>query len=430
MNQKSELPTGNWQLTLEPISNQQKFRVCPSCGNLTPAEKADCEYCQFNSEETLAAPQENVEDRRFFEALFTRPNPFTLLFIGINAGMFILEWLAGGMGSLAVDPTALVALGAKVNSLIDQQQYWRFITSMFLHIGFLHFLLNNYALYIIGLEIERIYGSARFVILYFVTGLVGSFASYLFTEATSAGASGAIFGLFGVMATFAFRYRKEIPKALSRDIKRRVIPIIAINLVFGFSVSIVDNSAHLGGLLSGVLLALVIPYKRPEESATPAVWRAGQYLLLAVAFASFVLVFANYDGPKLSIDNLRADPRERIERYVNKIEVAEKGLVDSLNSFRSALREGNTDAQPALEAAERGLAALKEVSKLEGERIEEARRQLLELLTWQKDIIERFNRAERKNWRQVAEEEEQLIEKAKQYKLIREDEDPDASEKT
>jgi rhomboid protease GluP len=184
----------------------------------------------------------------------------------------------------------LRGFGAKQNALIaDQHQYWRLITSIFIHIGFIHLFLNNYALWIIGQEIEQIYGSARFVVLYLVTGIAGSLGSYIFNpEATSAGASGAIFGLFGVMATFAFKYRKEIPKTLSRDIMRRVLPIIAINLAFGFSVKIVDNAAHIGGLLAGIVLAFVIPYMRPDEKHTPMGWRIVQVICIALMLISFV----------------------------------------------------------------------------------------------------------------------------------------------
>src|SRR5205085_2352604 len=211
--------------------------------------------------------------------------------------------------------------------------YWRLVTSIFIHIGFLHFLLNNYALWIIGQEIELLYGSARFVVLYLLTGLAGSLASYTFNpNAESAGASGAIFGLFGVMATFAFRYRKELPERLGSDIRRRILPVIAINLIFGFSMRIVDNAAHVGGLLAGVVLALVVPYKRPEERATAIVWRILQALCLAVMLVSFVAAFRSYDGPRLSAKNL-TQISQSPENAINQINDASRALLESLNSF-------------------------------------------------------------------------------------------------
>ena len=253
-------------MSTDQTSRQPAFRVCTNCGNLTPAERPDCIYCGTMTVEAMAARQEAEREHRFLYAFVTRSNPFTLIIIGMNAGVFLLEWLAGGMGGLSADSQVLRAFGAKNNDLINQQQqYWRLVTAIFIHIGFLHFLLNNYALWIIGQEIERLYGSARFVILYLLTGVAGSLASYTFNPGhDSAGASGAIFGLFGVMATFAFRFRKELPERLSTDIRRRILPVIAINLIFGFSMRIVDNAAHIGGLLAGIALALIIPYQRPN----------------------------------------------------------------------------------------------------------------------------------------------------------------------
>jgi rhomboid protease GluP len=240
-----------------------------------------------------------VATRRFVNALISRSNPFTMIFIGANAAMFVIEWLSGGMGLLSADDGVLTALGMKVNELIiERQEYWRLISCMFLHIGYLHLLLNNYALWIIGQEIERLYGSARFVILYVGTGVIASICSVYFSTAPSAGASGAIFGLFGVMAIFGFRYRSEVPNAISKSIRSRVIPIIGINLIIGFQSSIVDNSAHIGGLLAGVALGLVIPYKRPDEEATPFVWRALEVVLVVATAVSLILALNNFTSTR------------------------------------------------------------------------------------------------------------------------------------
>jgi len=290
-------------MTLDPRPGKLQLRLCSICGNQTPALNAVCSYCGAVSPETAVAAREAATEYSFLQAVFTRSNELTMILIGVNLGVFVLEWLAGGMGPMAADHSVLIGFGAKQNALItEQHQYWRLVTCIFLHIGFIHFLFNNYALWIIGREIEQIYGSARFLILYLTTGVLASISSFLFSpNAVSAGASGAIFGLFGVMATFAFKYRKEIPAALSRDIRRRVLPIIAINLLFGFSArAIVDNAAHLGGLIAGVALAAVIPFKHPEEKETPFIWRALQVLCMVVVLASFVAAFRNYAGPKLT----------------------------------------------------------------------------------------------------------------------------------
>lgn len=345
------------------------------------------------------------------QALFTRSNPFTMIFIGINVGVFALMCMAGGFSVTSSDPAVLIGFGAKENSLIaGQHQYWRLITSVFIHIGFIHLFLNNYALWIIGQEIERIYGSARFVVLYLVTGAAGSIGSYVFNpEATSAGASGAIFGLFGVMATFAFKYRREIPELLSREIKRRVIPIIAINLVFGFSVRIVDNAAHIGGLLTGIALAMAVPYKRPHERITPPVWRALLTICLAIILISFLSAFRAYNGPKLGFSNLTRRPGSSVVKYFDQMKGAAKSLSESIEFGVAPLGPGNDAAgvTQVIAAAERGIRAVNAVPEIDSD-ADQYRKRLHELLVEQKEILDRFARTNSRNRNALVADEEML----------------------
>ncbi|HXG67033.1 MAG TPA: rhomboid family intramembrane serine protease, partial [Blastocatellia bacterium] len=283
---------------MDQAANQSDIRVCAGCGRLIPADAPECAYCGARSEKVEEALREATLQERFARAIFKRSSPFTYLFIGINLGVFILMWLAGGMGAMSANPEVIVGFGAKENDLINnQQQYWRLVTSIFIHIGFLHLFFNNYALYIIGQQIELLYGSSRFVLLYLLTGIAGSTASYLYNTQTAAGASGAIFGLFGVMAIFAFRYRKEIPQGMQSSIKRQVIPLIVINLIITFSIPLIDKSAHIGGLVAGVILGLIIPYKRPQERRTAALWRVLLVVCMLVIFGSLGAAYSAYSGP-------------------------------------------------------------------------------------------------------------------------------------
>lgn len=388
-------------MTLNSVERHPHFRQCVSCGNQTPIEIPECVHCGVaDSAAAVDAPHLAASERRFLQALFTRATPFTMIFIGVNIGIFVLMCLAGGFAVTSVDPPVLLGFGAKQNNLIvEQHQYWRLITSIFIHIGIIHLLLNNYALWIIGQEIERIYGSARFVILYLATGIVGSIGSFVFNpQATSAGASGSIFGLFGVMAAFAFRYRKEIPEFLSRDIKRRVIPIIFINLVFGFSVRIVDNSAHIGGLLSGVALALVVPYMRPNERITPVIWRTLQVICCALILVSFVDAFRSYDGPRLSVSNLSSSPGKSIETYFNNMRDANKALMEAAR-FAVGIHKSQditADSMPAIEAVDRGLRYVNSVPRISAE-AEEHRKRLVDLLSEQKNILSELVRSDLKD---------------------------------
>jgi len=366
------------------------FRVCQQCGNTTPASSAQCAHCGAVSNENAA---QAANEYRFFQAVFTRSNQLTMTLIGMNVGVFLLEWLAGGMGAMSADHSVLLAFGAKQNSLIsDQHQYWRLITCVFLHIGFIHLLLNNYALWIVGRDIEQIYGSARFLILYVVTGTAASVSSFYFSpDAVSAGASGAIFGLFGAMATFAFKYRKTIPAALSKDIRRRLLPIIAINLMFGFSArGVVDNAAHIGGLIAGIALALAIPFKPPEESSTPVVWRALQLVCIVAVMASFVAAYRSYDGPALRFANLATAPGSRIESYFEHMRTAVNSLGESLVEFERNPGSGRPpDAKKALSLVEKGLSAVEATPMVDAQG-EGFRMRALEMLRRQKEVLQHY----------------------------------------
>jgi len=405
-------------MTLNPITSETRFRECPACGNPTPAESAACAFCGALFAEADVAARETANEDRFLRALFTRSNPFTMIFIGVNVGVFVLMCLAGGFAVTSVNPEVLRGFGAKQNNLIaEQHEYWRLITAIFIHIGIIHLLLNNYALWIIGQEIERIYGSARFVVLYLVTGLIGSAGSYVFNpQATSAGASGAIFGLFGVMATFAFKYRREIPKRLSQEIRRRVLPIIAINLVFGFSVRIVDNAAHVGGLLAGIALALAVPYMRPTERITPLLWRALQMVCLVVILISFVGAFRNYNGPHLALSNLTSGAGPSVVTYFDRMKEGDQLLIESFKSVAAALESGNVapDLKPAIDSVDRGIRAVMLAPRIDSQ-AEQYRGRLLELLGQQKNELSEFDQSSAKNRDKLSQEEKALVDQRSQF---------------
>ena len=164
-----------------------------------------------------------------------------------------------------------VSIGIKYNPLIDQGQYWRLLTPLFLHGDFLHIGFNMYALYFLGRELERFYGHWRFLLLYLLGGFTGALASYLLTPNASLGASTATFGLLGAYGVLAYR-NQRIFGAQSRRILRNVIQIGVINFLFGLSPNI-DNWAHLGGALGGVALS----------------WFGGPYYRLAGSLVEFHL---------------------------------------------------------------------------------------------------------------------------------------------
>lgn len=179
----------------------------------------------------------------------------TYLLIILNIIVFILMTIFGGSTNVKV----LIFFGAKVNELIELGQYWRLISSIFIHIGFTHLLFNTYALLVLGNFAERIFGRFKFLLLYLSSGIGSSTASYLFSPHISAGASGAIFGLLGAIISFGWKN----PFLWRSGLITNLLLVLAINLIFGMVVPGIDNYAHLGGLLTGALIGFL--YKKLDN---------------------------------------------------------------------------------------------------------------------------------------------------------------------
>ncbi|MEV4117288.1 rhomboid family intramembrane serine protease [Micromonospora sp. NPDC049645] len=190
-----------------------------------------------------------------------------------------------GFGGLMGGSTPLTEWGAVLGRAylsdytlggIAEGQWYRLITAMFLHYGVLHLLLNMWALWVLGRSLEANLGRVRFAALYLIAGLGGNVAAYLFSSprAATVGASTAVFGLFAALII--------IERRLGRDISR-IIPILVINLVFTLAVPGISIPGHLGGLVVGALMALVLAYA-PRGRRT-LVQVAGAAIILAVLLA-------------------------------------------------------------------------------------------------------------------------------------------------
>lgn len=158
-----------------------------------------------------------------------------------------------------IDSYTLVSLGAKVNELINNGQPWRLITCTFLHGGLAHIAFNMYALKIIGEEVEYVYGKGKYICIYLISALGGSIFSYIFnSDAISVGASGAIFGLLGAMIIFGIKHKEKIGKAYIMNLFK----VVLINIFIGVTISNIDNSGHIGGLIFGSISAFILKDKK------------------------------------------------------------------------------------------------------------------------------------------------------------------------
>lgn len=199
-----------------------------------------------------------IDQKKAEEGIFKRGKPiFTYIFIAIQLIVFLIMEIFGS----TTDSETLIKFGAKFNPLILEGEWWRFITPIFIHIGFLHLMMNTLALFYISGIVERIFGSIRFFIIYILAGISGTVASFIFNTHISAGASGAIFGCFGALLYFGYRH----PNLFFRTMGVNVFFILGLNLAFGFTVSGVDNAGHIGGLIGGFLAAGMVALPKNKK---------------------------------------------------------------------------------------------------------------------------------------------------------------------
>jgi rhomboid protease GluP len=207
--------------------------------------------------------------------------PITLSLIIINVLLFG-AMVSTGVNIMAPDNESLLAWGANFRPMTLDGEYWRLLSSCFLHIGILHLAMNMYALLYIGFLLEPLLGKTRFVTAYLLTGLLASLNSLWWHELTvSAGASGAVFGMYGVF--LALLTTNLIEKTTRKDLLSSIGIFVAYNLMFGLKDGI-DNAAHLGGLISGLVFgyAFVPGLMKPANRLLKYLVSAGLIIIVLI----------------------------------------------------------------------------------------------------------------------------------------------------
>ncbi|HEX2196676.1 MAG TPA: rhomboid family intramembrane serine protease [Actinomycetota bacterium] len=217
--------------------------------------------------------------------------PATRAIVAITIGVYVLQIFTGDL---------LIDRFASSTAHIADGQFYRLLTSIFLHaplrgsFSILHIAFNMYVLSMYGPQVEQTFGTARFVFFYFATGFFASAVSYNLNDCiVGYGASGAVFGMFGVLLVYLYNRRSStIASAYLRDIGI----FIAINLMFGFTIRGIDNFAHIGGLIGGMGLAAGFDRRPTNEASAPAPLQvATAAVVLAVAVGLVVQRTASFD---------------------------------------------------------------------------------------------------------------------------------------
>lgn len=212
----------------------------------------------------------------------------TTTLVVLNIAVFLVTLFAGA-NLFKPSGAAYAEWGSNFGPYTTSGEWWRLLTSMFLHFGIVHLLFNAWALAAIGPLIERLLGSARFALLYLVAGVAASLASISWQPlVNSAGASGAIFGLYGTLLAVLLRGRQFMPGAIIMPMRKFTLIFVSYALLLGFFAKGIDNAAHVGGLIAGFMLGLLLARparttdSQPVDDASMFAMAAGASMLILV----------------------------------------------------------------------------------------------------------------------------------------------------
>jgi rhomboid protease GluP len=245
---------------------------CVQCGRQLPALSFGKKLCQWCVQHEAAKRGEDSPFQRVEPAPWMRSQSssmaVTQAIFGINVAMFVAMSLAVGV-TVFGDPAwneLTVRLGANVGPYTIGGQWWRLLTNIFIHGGLVHLAFNMWCLWNLGRLAESVYGHWTFAVVYLLCGLSASLVSVAWNPfVSSVGASGAIFGIAGALIASFYLGEFSLPRSAISGMLRSVVAFVGYNLVFGAMVARVDNAAHIGGLLMGLLLGALIAKAAPAH---------------------------------------------------------------------------------------------------------------------------------------------------------------------
>lgn len=274
-------------------AKESRPRLCPACRALVGATASKCHECGASMTYSLAAASQSLS------GILPAESPVTYLLLIVNFMLFSVTLLAtaqsGGFSLLGdVQGEILFRMGAmQPRSIIWSNEWWRLVMPIFLHGNLLHILFNSWVLADVGRQVEEVYGSARYLFLYVVTGLGGNLVSMtwsLYTEAgmrLSIGASSSLMGLIGLILAITQRRGGAYMRMIRTQMLRWLVYIFVLGIFFR-----ADHAAHAGGLAAGYLLGLVFedrePLSGPERKRAYLLgWLAG--LVVVGSFAAVMV---------------------------------------------------------------------------------------------------------------------------------------------
>jgi rhomboid protease GluP len=303
-------------------AQRKKIVMCQACRALVDASEKSCPMCG----------RESVPARAWLHAS-TGGHFISVIILTINILLYVLMALIevrSGAGADAflqsASSSVLAGVGALYPGALANGEWWRLVTWNFLHIGLMHLLFNSLALYQIGPQVEEIFGSAKFIFIYLATGIAAGVASLFFVPSLTAGASGSLFGLIGLMAAYGYRQGGVFGRALMRQ----MLTWAAFGFVFGLMVPGINNVAHAGGFISGGALGFLIPAESTTTLKAARMWSAIMIACVLLVAASFAIAGRHFNQAQ----EITADGRNVII-LSQRMRGAEQARMDSYNESAS-----------------------------------------------------------------------------------------------
>ena len=271
-----------------------KVRMCPHCRALIDRGAKVCPLCGEATGPVRARGSGGSTPGRIM-GVIPIPTTATSVLVVANLALYVISWymtqnteaaqLYGAPSMGGIDGGVLLRLGSKAPYIIIAGQWWRLVTAMFLHAGLLHIGMNMWCLVDLGPEVESLFSTAKFTVLYLVTGVFGYLLSLgVHPYGMSVGASGAIMGLIGILIGASFHHGH-----LAKQYRSNLWKWVTYIAIFGL-ISNTDNFAHFGGLASGLALGYFVPEGEPATRPAENLWNALAVLSVLVIAASFLLM--------------------------------------------------------------------------------------------------------------------------------------------
>lgn len=279
------------------------LRMCPHCRGLIARNASECPLCGTRIKAPRSRPNASGGPERIL-GIIPIPSTATAALVAANLALYGISWYMTQQAAAAqlestslfsgIDGRVLVRLGAKYGPLMVRGEWWRLVTAVFLHGGLLHIGMNLWCLIDLGPEVESLFSTQKFIVLYLVTGVFGFVVSFVMSPfGLSIGASGAVVGLIGVLIGASY-HLGQLGKSYRSHLWRWVIYILALMLIPGLGI---DNAAHVGGLAAGLLLGYLIPAGEPETRNGEILWSSLAVLSVLVIAGSFALMALQLNRP-------------------------------------------------------------------------------------------------------------------------------------